>query len=56
MKTKLILTILSIMLVGCGEPITDGMVKAVGETCKEHGMVLYVNGDSNYVECRKVVG
>jgi hypothetical protein len=49
---KIILLVATILLSACGEPLTDEMVKAVGETCKENNRTLYVSSPIGLAECR----
>jgi len=42
-------------LSGCGEPFTDEMVKAVAETCKQQGMVVYVDNWNKQAYCQSVI-
>ena len=53
MLNKIILLFLTILLVGCGEPLTDEMVNAVGESCKQHNMILKVDNFNKLAECEK---
>lgn len=44
------ISLLSLLVVGCGSPLpapTDAQVSAVGATCKELGMELYIHRTFN---------
>lgn len=49
---KIILLSAALFLTACGEPLTDKMVEAVGETCKQQNKSLFVNSSLNIVRCQ----
>jgi hypothetical protein len=48
---KVIILIFILFLTACGGPLTDEMVKSVGETCKQQNKTLFVNSSFNIAEC-----
>lgn len=49
---KIIVLVSMALLTACGEPLTDEMVKSVGETCKHQNMVLYVDNLNKVAKCK----
>lgn len=49
---KFIVLVVVCLLTACGEPLTDEMVKAVGESCKNQNKVLFINRTFNIAKCQ----